>query len=456
MNKPQIKKEVDTNFIFRVEQDGMLVPVRRVQGNAVMELSPKVYRIAACQQRKIIGLTEMKQVLPVEKIYGDYAERTSRVFRTFERRDENLGVMLAGARGMGKTTLIRHINRFALELGMPVIVIDETIPASVIIDIMTSIEQPCIVNFDEFDKNYAIDGGREKDDDTSAQNSLLKLFDGSVGGGKKLFVFAVNDLDLVNQYMVGRPGRIRYFYEYTQIPTDVFLNYVTDNLRRDDPVIHAQLAFLSYSSPLAITYDILSALIDEINHNNKDSLTNVLAVMFNNRSYQGFTPSTGAGFLIDANGKKTFCRISTTDTRQVFVASAGDNNLVYSKMSIDDIQSVSSDGQCFTFKVPPADTRFVKMEFYPWFDWSNGLVDSALPSQVDEKTIQTLITMSAEFSQIVLDLREKHQKEIELQSPASDNFNRGAPGLGRGNVFPSGTGYLTTPATLATKHISGI
>lgn len=121
-----------------------------------------------------------------EKIYGCHPEKARKVLAAFKDFQRSLGVIMSGAKGIGKSVSAKLIAAEALDDGMPVIICDQYIPG--ISSFIESIEQEVMILFDEFDKAFA------KTNDDDPQASMLSLFDGTAVG-KKLYVVTCNYLN---------------------------------------------------------------------------------------------------------------------------------------------------------------------------------------------------------------------------------------------------------------------
>lgn len=105
------------------------------------------------------------------KIYGVHPYKVDKVMSAFHVFERNLGVILSGDKGIGKSLFASLLGRKAVENGIPVIIVDKYIAnIGAYID---EIDQEIMVLFDEFDKTFA---QSEKDGDP--QVSMLSLFDG--------------------------------------------------------------------------------------------------------------------------------------------------------------------------------------------------------------------------------------------------------------------------------------
>lgn len=118
-----------------------------------------------------------------EKIYGIHPEKADKVLKAFSMFERNLGVILSGDKGIGKSFFARLLCAKAVEAGYPVIIVDQFVPG--IASYIESIEQEAVFLFDEFDKTFG--GIHPGENEADPQARLLSLFDG-ISQGKKLFV----------------------------------------------------------------------------------------------------------------------------------------------------------------------------------------------------------------------------------------------------------------------------
>jgi hypothetical protein len=186
------------------------------------------------------------------KKYGDLERNTDRILNTFMDRTASTGVMLAGEKGSGKSLLAKNLAiEGAKRLDIPCIVINAPWVGDKFNAFMQSIEQPCMVLFDEFEKVY----------DEEDQEKALTLLDG-VFPSKKLFVLTCNDKWRVNQHMRNRPGRLFYMLDYKGLDTAFITEYCEDNLKNKDHIEKlCQIASL-FSQ---FNFDMLKATVEEMN-----------------------------------------------------------------------------------------------------------------------------------------------------------------------------------------------
>ena len=189
------------------------------------------------------------------KLYGDTARNTDRIINSFWNRDQSTGVMLVGEKGSGKTLLSKNISVELAKQGVPTIVVNADWSGDKFNTLIQSIEQPCIVFFDEFEKVY------DKDD----QEKLLTLLDG-IFTSKKLFMLTSNDKWRVDDHMRNRPGRIFYMVEFKGLDESFIREYCADNLANKahtDSIVNIASVFSAFN------FDMLKAVVEEMNRYNE-------------------------------------------------------------------------------------------------------------------------------------------------------------------------------------------
>lgn len=230
-------------------------------GDIVSPLPVAIYKL---EQAPIIGtlyLTKTDDVfsLPI-KIYGVETAFIDRVIKTYNGTEGNLGVLMNGIKGTGKTLTAKQISN---ELKLPVVVIKDRFDNTP--DFLNSIQDNIIVFFDEYEKTY---------DDYD--HSILTVMDGVLTTSwRKLFLLTTNEA-YVNDNMLQRPGRIRYFKTFGDLSLEVIMEVVDDQLINKefkDEVVKF-LANLQI-----ITIDIVTSVVEEVNIHNE--LPEVFKDVFN-------------------------------------------------------------------------------------------------------------------------------------------------------------------------------
>jgi len=189
------------------------------------------------------------------KLYGDTTRHTGRIFSTFMDRDVSTGVLLNGEKGSGKSLLAKNLSVTAAEAGVPTIVINQPWVGDKFNTLIQSIEQPCIVLFDEFEKVY----------DEDSQEQMLTLLDG-VFPSKKLFILTCNDKWRIDKHMRNRPGRIFYMLDFKGLDADFIREYCEDRLDAKEYIERIVQITGTFS---AFNFDMLKALVEEMNRYNE-------------------------------------------------------------------------------------------------------------------------------------------------------------------------------------------
>ena len=193
-----------------------------------------------------------------DKIFCFHPEKAEKVLKSFSMFERNLGVILSGEKGIGKSLFARLLAGKAQDAGYPVLVIDQFIPG--ISNYIQSIDQEAVFLFDEFDKTFG--GVRPGDNETDPQASLLSMFDGTADG-KKLFIITCNSLHKLNDYLVNRPGRFHYHFRFGYPDIKAVQEYLVDKL---DAEYHSEIPkVVLFSQKVALNYDCLRAIAFELN-----------------------------------------------------------------------------------------------------------------------------------------------------------------------------------------------
>ena len=167
----------------------------------------------------------------------------------FTKGEKNLGVIFNGLKGTGKTLSAKLLCN---AIDLPVVIVQY--PYEGLVNFLQSLCFECIVFIDEAEKTFK----KGEDDDV-----LLRLIDGVYNQTRKLYILTTNQLTL-NDNLLGRPGRIRYRFEFSNLLPKAINDYLDDNLLPE--CSNQRRSILSQVDLLEIsTIDILKALVDEVN-----------------------------------------------------------------------------------------------------------------------------------------------------------------------------------------------
>lgn len=189
------------------------------------------------------------------KIYGDVQTRVNRIMNTYEERPNNTGVLLSGEKGSGKTLLAKMTCVEFIRRGGVVLIIDAPHFGPDFNDFIQQIDQDAVIFIDEFEKIY----------DRDTQNHLLTLLDGTFTT-KKLFMVTINESVRFNDYMINRPGRFYYKFNYGNLDSSFVQEYCEDNLN-DQTYIRSIVSW--NQNTRGLNFDCLKAIVEEMNRYNE-------------------------------------------------------------------------------------------------------------------------------------------------------------------------------------------
>lgn len=205
------------------------------------------------------------------KLYDLQSDFIKYVCKTFNSTNGNLGILLNGTKGTGKTVTAKEL---ANALNLPVIIVKSFGDKNQdLIEFLSTINCDCILFFDEFEKNFS-----EKD------STILQIMDGVYNSGyRKVFLLTTNTMN-INDNLIGRPSRIRYVKTFKNLELKTVKAYLNDNLK--DKTCYSEV--IEYIDSLTIsTIDILKSIVNEINIHGIDefrhsrSFFNVKSIEYN-------------------------------------------------------------------------------------------------------------------------------------------------------------------------------
>lgn len=192
-----------------------------------------------------------------EKIYGVHEKKAEKILSSFKLTSRNLGVILSGNKGIGKSLTAKLICQKSIAEGYPVILVNDCIKG--VASYIADIKQEVVVLFDEFDKTFKTN---KRDENGGDQDEFLTLFDG-LDQGKKLFVVTCNNLSDLSDYLVNRPGRFHYHLRFEYPTMDEIKEYLSDKL--DEKYWGEIDEVVKFSNITDLNYDCLRAIAFELN-----------------------------------------------------------------------------------------------------------------------------------------------------------------------------------------------
>lgn len=214
------------------------------------KLKPGVYSVGLSMEGFYLNKKGPRMSAPT-KLYGNVQQRVDKVINTYNSATSSFGVLLSGDKGSGKTLASSLIANKAIDdLGLPVILVEQSFPAGGLSSFIERLGE-CVVFFDEFGKKF--------DSDDEDQGNLLSLFDGT-GSGRRLVLLTENERHNINNYMLNRPGRIWYHFEYGKLDEQTIAQYCDEHEIDEDTVEKIKFRCIkSYD----FSFDILQAIVAE-------------------------------------------------------------------------------------------------------------------------------------------------------------------------------------------------
>lgn len=194
------------------------------------------------------------------KIYDVEQAFREQVLNSFNKLNKNIGVLLDGYKGQGKSVTAKQL---CIEAKVPVIIIKDKIPTHVdFTRFLQDIQVPFVLFIDEFEKIFS-EGSRDEGK-THTQDVFLTFMDGAMSSGRKI-LFLLTTNNSVGDKFINRPSRIRFYKKYNIMPKEMFDMILEDKL--DNKEFKKDL--VDNMPLLDCTIDLLHTIIEEINITNK-------------------------------------------------------------------------------------------------------------------------------------------------------------------------------------------
>ena len=194
------------------------------------------------------------------KLYGLNQKFINYVLKTYENTTGNLGILLDGIKGTGKTVVAKELCN---HLQLPVILVQSMgsdTNDKLIKYLSTAIDFDCIFFFDEYEKEF---------EDSS---DVLSFMDGTYNSiYRRVFLLTTNELK-VDSNLLGRPSRIRYKKSFGNLSEEVTREILNDIL--EDKTAIDKVIELTHSMNI-ITIDLIKAIATEINIHGAEALPDI-------------------------------------------------------------------------------------------------------------------------------------------------------------------------------------
>ena len=215
------------------------------QKNTIKKLEPAVYELQPNMFGFHLSPLYEKFEFPY-KIYGLETDIIKRVLKYYFKTDSgNLGVLLNGVKGTGKTVTSKILCN---SLNLPVVVVPRHMENAH--NFINAIPQDIIVFVDEYEKIY------------NESNELLTIMDGALNAPyRRVFLMTTNNL-YIDSNLIDRPSRVRYLKTFGNLSPDIVEEIVDDLLENKD----FKQDCITFASTLEIiTVDIVKSIINEVN-----------------------------------------------------------------------------------------------------------------------------------------------------------------------------------------------
>ena len=202
------------------------------------------------------------------KIYDLQTNLVNRVVKTYTKQDGNLGVLLNGSKGTGKTVTAKIMCN---KLNLPVIVVNKRYEKAQVHMFLNSIPQDIIIFIDEYEKVF------------QKSNEMLTIMDGALNSvHRRVFMLTTNKL-YIEDNLKQRPGRLRYMKTFEDLEPSVVEEIVDDVLEHKQ---FRQDCITFISSLSLITVDIVKSILNEVNMHQE--APEAFADVFNVKKLEGY------------------------------------------------------------------------------------------------------------------------------------------------------------------------
>lgn len=234
----------------RFALDGNSVQIIGFDPNCIVEKLPAAIYTVSFHPMMGFSLSKLNEQFEVPpQLFGDLESKVDHLLGRYDKTGD-MSAMLTGAKGSGKS-LLAHVfsNRAIKELDKPVIIVDNHFDnPNGLMKFLYDLGD-CVFIFDEFAKKM-----------DEHQDTFLDFFSGTYKIPRAIFVIE-NSLHKINEFMLDRPGRVRWSFSYGKLPLQV-VKEVCDAREVNEK---AKRHICEYAArAITIGMDNLNTIIDEV------------------------------------------------------------------------------------------------------------------------------------------------------------------------------------------------
>lgn len=231
-------------------QSGSIFSIEEVTSQ-VDKLPIGVYKLQFNEMRGIFYLSHVNEKFEFPyKLYNTENEFVSRVKKTWDNTTANMGILLNGIKGTGKTVTAEQICN---NMNQPVIIVSQNYKG--LTNFLNEFQQDITVFIDEYDKIF------------ERSNNLLTVMDGALKTTSRILFLMTTNNQWVETNMLQRPSRIRYIKQYGDLPLNVIMEVVDDMLVHTH---HRKRTIEMIANLPIITMDLVKSVIQEVNIHDED------------------------------------------------------------------------------------------------------------------------------------------------------------------------------------------
>lgn len=233
----------------------------------------------------------------------------NKILNHFKNTKRNTtGVILTGLKGSGKTVMSKNI---AVSSGLPIIIVASDFPTRQLNKLFSKFSETevCVI-FDEVDKN-------ERSWNTE---DLLGFLDGINATSKKLVLLTCNNNSKMNEFIMNRCSRIRYYREFTKLDKEAVTEIVNSKIEDKNETVPV-VNFIMDRFDI-ISYDNISSFVEELNQYPTDTFEELvqdlnISINDRNRKADGDTTVKTKDSSVDSTKPTEASEIRNNQTEMV-------------------------------------------------------------------------------------------------------------------------------------------